>query len=79
MIVRYQIIQRRPMRIDLAPLRNPKAWRATTLRLRPLLFGQIFKQAFVGHRHHSEAVSPTERIIPVQPSQMAKYKKIHKL
>jgi hypothetical protein len=37
MVVRYQIVQRRPMRIDLAALRNPQSWRAATLRLGSLL------------------------------------------
>src|SRR4051794_12440172 len=72
MVVRYQIVQRHPMRIDLAALRHPQSRRAPALRLRQLLFRQAFEQIFIRHDHSHRCSSYIDGITPPQPLQMLK-------
>jgi hypothetical protein len=57
MVVRYQIIERRQMRADLAALRHPQSRRASVLRLQSLLFSQFLEQIFISHCHLTEAAN----------------------
>src|SRR3954453_3820492 len=72
MVVRYQIVQRHPMRIDLAALRHPQSRRAPALRLRQLLFRKAFEQIFIRHDHSHRCSSYIDGITPPQPLQMLK-------
>src|SRR5665213_2852710 len=57
MVIRDQIVQRCPMRIDLAAIRNPQSRRATAFRIGSLLFWQFLEQTFVGHGYLTDAAN----------------------